>query len=135
MWFNYSSVCYYSSSYFKKSVSETALWCADWLYDIQQPIALSHLSNVNALLQMEVLANHCTWFLFQLMLHQNWEIETEYACAYVCVYVYACVYVWKKEGKRRERQRENWYLHYYYPLVVIRKGKPRNWWRLIAVTT
>ena len=100
----------------KKSVSETALWCADWLYDIQQPIALSHLSNVNALLQMEVLADHCTWSLFQLMLHQNWEIETEYACACECVYVYACVYVWKKEGKRRERQRDNWYLHYYLSL-------------------
>ena len=100
----------------KNSISETALWCADWLYDIQQPIALSHLCNLNALLQMEILVNHCTWSLFQLMLYQNREIETEYACAYVCVYVYVFVYVWKRESKRRERQRENWYLHYYLSL-------------------
>ena len=88
LWFNYSSVCYYSSSYFKKK--------CQWDRTMMCRLVVWY-SATNALLQMEVLADHCTWSLFQLMLHQNWEI--------VCVCVCVCVCVKERGQEERETER------------------------------
>ena len=126
LWFNYSSVCYYSSSYFKKKCQwdRTMMWRLVVWYSATNSI----ISSVHCECATSDGSLSGSLYLVYFPTDAPPKLRDS-----VCMCIRVCMCERKRARGERDREITGTYI-ITYPLVVIRKGKPRNWSRLIAVT-
>lgn len=134
LWFNYSFVCYYSSSYFKQRCQwHCVMMC-------RLVVWYSATNSIISSVQCECTTSNgnLSESLYLVSFPTDAppkQRDRDRVCMCICVCMCMRVCMCDRERARGERDRERTGTCIItYHLVVLREGKPSNWSRLIAIT-